>query len=270
MSPSPRRASTLLALLGALAAPAAAGFFSSDREAEEFLRTARVVDTRVMSKGVTRSHVLTLTDGETTTKAVWKVIDEYVPIKRFDDGGPPELGFRDSYKSEIAAYRLDRMIGLEQVPPTVERKIDGKRGSLQLWIPGCITEGERRRQGRQPADVAAFNAQMRRSKVFFQLIQDVDYTNLSNLLIDGEFRVHKIDSSRAFRTQALLVDPEKPTRYSRSLLDSIRKLDDPTLKQSLGKLLSKIQRERLLERRDLIVERAERLVAEKGAKQALY
>ncbi len=247
-----------------------AATFPSDADAEHFLRTAEVIEIKALGKGVTLSHLVTLSDGDTTSKAVWKVINEYQPIKRFDDGGFPELGFRDSYKSEIAAYRLDLLIGLGQVPPTVERKLRGERGSLQLWIEDCRTEGERRREGTQPPDVADWNGQMRRAKVFFQLIHDVDYVNLSNLLVDSSFNLYKIDSSRAFRTQTDLLDPDKPERYSRSLLERLRSLDEATLKRELGKWLSQKQRSSLLERRDRILERAERLTAAQGEAEILY
>jgi hypothetical protein len=52
---------------------------------------------------------------------------------------PPgrKSGFWESYKSEIAAYRLDRVRGLDMVPPTVERSVEGESGSLQLWVENC-------------------------------------------------------------------------------------------------------------------------------------
>jgi hypothetical protein len=40
-------------------------------------------------------------------------------------------GFFESYKSEIAAYKLDRMLDLNMVPPTVERRFDNKEASAQ-------------------------------------------------------------------------------------------------------------------------------------------
>lgn len=256
-----QRAIVVLSVLLAVS-PVVATTSMSDAEAEVFLRTAQVGAIKPLGKGVTLSQVVTLSEGALSAKAVWKTIDEYVPVKHFDDGGPPELGFRDSYKSEIAAYVLDRLIGLKQVPPTVFRKIEGKRGSLQLWIDEAVTEVERRRGGTQPPDVESFNQQMRRAKVFFQLIQDVDYKNMSNLLIDSNFKVYKIDSSRAFRTRATILDPDKPDRYSRSLLERLRRLDEKTLKQALGMWLSKKQRSALLQRRDLIIKRAEDLIAD--------
>lgn len=261
----------ITAILGLLLAigSASEADLTSDQTAESFLRTAEVVEINPLGKGVTLSHLVTLSEGDLTAEAVWKTIDEYMPVKHFDDGGFPELGFRDSYKSEIAAYRLDRLIGLHQVPPTVARKIRGDNGSLQLWIDDCMTEGERRRKEIRPPNVKRFNQQMRRAKVFFQLIQDVDYVNLSNLLIDPDFKVHKIDSSRAFRTQTTILDQEKPNRYSRSLLEGLRGLDEDSLKRAAAGWLSKKQRSTLLNRRDLILERAERLIAERSEENVL-
>ncbi|MBI4521470.1 MAG: hypothetical protein HY701_11580 [Gemmatimonadetes bacterium] len=42
-------------------------------------------------------------------------------------------GFWESYKSEIAAYRLDRLLELDMVPPTVERRYNRESVSVQLW-----------------------------------------------------------------------------------------------------------------------------------------
>ena len=41
-------------------------------------------------------------------------------------------GFFESYKSEIAAYKLDKLLALEMVPPTVARIVDGEVMSVQL------------------------------------------------------------------------------------------------------------------------------------------
>ena len=43
-------------------------------------------------------------------------------------------GFMESYKAEIAAYKFDRLLGLNMVPPIVERKIDGRYGAAVMWI----------------------------------------------------------------------------------------------------------------------------------------
>jgi hypothetical protein len=42
-------------------------------------------------------------------------------------------GFWESYKSEIAAYELDKLLELNMVPPTVERRRDSDLGAAIMW-----------------------------------------------------------------------------------------------------------------------------------------
>ena len=39
--------------------------------------------------------------------------------------GPPN-GYWESYKSEIAAYELDKLLGMDMVPPSVEKRVEGR------------------------------------------------------------------------------------------------------------------------------------------------
>ena len=47
-------------------------------------------------------------------------------------------GFFESYRAEIAAYELDKLLGLSMVPPTVERKVKGETGSAQMWVDDVV------------------------------------------------------------------------------------------------------------------------------------
>jgi len=40
----------------------------------------------------------------------------------------------DLYRHEIAAYKIDKLLGLRMVPLTTEREINGEKGSFQLWV----------------------------------------------------------------------------------------------------------------------------------------
>src|SRR5690606_32591433 len=48
-----------------------------------------------------------------------------------------------SAATELAAHALDRQLGLNLVPPTVSRAIDGRRTAVQLRYPDAVTEAER-------------------------------------------------------------------------------------------------------------------------------
>lgn len=87
-------------------------------EAEEILKfgkVVKVVETELLKRGINRPLLVTLEDG---TKAVWK---------------PRRNKWYSNYRAEVLAYELDRKFGFNLVPPTVERIIRGKKGSLQLF-----------------------------------------------------------------------------------------------------------------------------------------
>jgi len=238
-------------------------------EAEQFLRTAKVIKKEEIPVGVTHPQRLTLTDGARTARAAWKTVDIYRPIMQFDDG-TLELGFRDNYRHEIAAYELDKLLGLGMVPPTVDRRMRGSRGSLQLWIEDAMTEKERMEQGLTPPDPGHWSRQIYTARLIRQLCDDSDFNNVGNVLVGADFRVWVIDHSRAFRLGKKLLAEGDLTQFSRSLLARLRRLDRPSLDAALGKWLTRRQIETLLLRRDLILARAARLVAERGEDAVLY
>ena len=241
----------------------------ADAAIEDLLRRGRVVEIEPVGAGITRPQRLTLTDGERTIHAVWKTVDEYAPLKDFRDGRPPEIGFRDCWKHEVAAYRLDRLLGLGLVPPTVARRVRGTAGSAQLWIEGAMTETERRQRRLPATDTAAWNRQIYAVRLFRQLTHDTDFNNSGNLIIGEGFRVWAIDHSRAFKTQRKLIAADDLDRFPVAALERLRRLEAAELTAALGDWLTKGQRAALLARRDLIIERADRLVARHGAAAVL-
>lgn len=68
-----------------------------------------------MSKGIRQSLRVTLCDGWLTHDAHVQTIDERRTEFRTDRG--PGLNFRDSWKFNVAAYRLARMLGIEDMVP---------------------------------------------------------------------------------------------------------------------------------------------------------
>jgi hypothetical protein len=263
-----------LSILLQVAAPAQApvcGLPLTGASAEEFLKSAKVVAAKEFDKlAVTRPLKVELTDGHRTCYAVFKTIDEVAVKKKFSDGGT-ELRFSDRYQYEIAAYELDKLLGLGIVPPTVKRRIGRENGSLSLWVENSMTEWERLKvRDLHPPDLDVWNNQMYTIRLFQQLVWDTDYRNISNLLVTPDWQIYKIDSSRAFRSRETLRREEGLRRFSRSLLRRLRELTCEELKAHLRRWLSKEQIEALWVRRCLILELADRRIAESGEEAVLF
>jgi hypothetical protein len=63
-----------------------------------------------------------------------QTVDIRKPVFQTDRGS--ELNFRDSYKYNIAAYEIAKMLDIDTVPVSVERKIHGQ---LAAFTGGWIT-----------------------------------------------------------------------------------------------------------------------------------
>ena len=238
--------------------------------AETFLKTARVVKSRALGSGVTGADQLTLSDGSLVHKAVWKTIDVSRRGVTSFDGAGVMVDYEDSYRFEIAAYELDKLLGFDLVPPTVERAIGSRTGAVQLWVEGAMTEAERRKRGLEPPDVEAWNAQIHTVRLLHQLTFDWDAENIENVLLDPKFRVYAIDFSRSFAAYSKLRSVKALVRFPRSGLQALKRLDEPTLVARLGRWISHPQVRALLKRRDRILELAANRVAEKGEAAVLY
>lgn len=240
----------------------------TDTEKEQFLLRAKIIKTRELSQGVTGSLRATLSDGILTHDAHIQTIDEYK--SSFTTAAGSELNFRDSYRGNLAGYRLSKLLLLNMVPPSVARKIGGKTAAVTWWVDDVLmTEKDRFQQKVEPPDRDRWNRQMHIVRLFDQLIFNTD-RNLGNLVINKNWDVWMIDHTRAFRIQTSLRNPENLQRCDRLLLERLRKLDRDTLKKELSECLPKPEIEAILARRDRIIKHFEDLVAERGEEQVLY
>src|ERR1044072_5166747 len=119
----------LLFLLPALATQAAPTSGWTLAGQERFLRTARVVNEVYAGKGINDSKKAMLTDGRRKHLAHIQFIDIYKPLFKGKDGSE-EKDFKDTWKFNVAAYRMARLLGLAHMtPPSVQRMVDGKPAS---------------------------------------------------------------------------------------------------------------------------------------------
>jgi hypothetical protein len=264
---------TLLLSLPALAAPQAAApqaapaaaqpaspaadspvgsrlWIGRDAEVEEFLRTARIDKLESVPIGVTHPQKALFAPGGLVAAAA---------VKHLPTGN--RNGFWESYKSEIAAYKLDRLLGLDMVPVTVERRVGSDLASVQQWVENCkLLKDVNQASCPRQSDWAK---QVCRQRVFDDLIANID-RNAGNLLVDPEWNLILIDHSRAFATDRLPFEKQE-NRIDRELFARLKALDRAALDAPLRPwVLSESNIRELLKRRDKIVAHFEQLARERG------
>jgi hypothetical protein len=261
------------AFVSVLAASVASGQALSREQQAEFLKTARIVASAPIGKGVTKPTRLTLTNGTLTHDAQFQSVDQQRQVSmRTGVGGKPELNFTDSWKYNIVAPRVAELLGIgEMVPVSVERAWRGKVGAVTWWVDDVLMDEEERQKTKtQPPDPESWNRQHNVMRVFTELVYDTD-RNQGNILITKDWRLVMVDFSRAFRPWK---DTRNPLnilrRCDRALLAAMRGLTKPAVEKAAGTYLSGQAIDGLLARRDLIVKHFDTLIAQIGEQRVLY
>ncbi len=218
-------------------------------EFEAALRTSKVIKLEEIPIGVTKPQRATLEPSTPVASFAWK------PIRP----GRPN-GYFESYKSEIAAYELDKMLDLHMVPPNVERKHQGLTGAAVYWIEN--TKGWNMKQPPQGPE-PQWSRQLARMKMFDLLIANID-RNQGNLLYDADWHLFLIDHSRAFIDKKDLKGLPTLATVDRALWGKITALTFDQLKATLGPWVGDGELRAMLARRDLMAAAIQKLVAERG------
>lgn len=230
-----------------------------DRRAywESFLETADIIHAEQPwgdEEARTNPWKLTLSKDGITRFAVWK------------DCEGEMRGFDESWRWEIAAYRLDKHLGLNMVPPTVERVFRGKRGSLQLWVESewSLKKKVQKKIPTPPEKSESWQRAAWLQQAFDSLIANED-RHMGNVLVTSDFRAILIDHSRTFRssppfTEQLLYcrdngdAPMTPSELPRSFVENLRGLDARILQDIAGNYLTNKEIRAVLLRRDLLLD----------------
>jgi hypothetical protein len=271
----------VLALAAARLSASAAqiGFTDAERATwEEFLQTAKITDSVQMGgrEAVTSPWKLTLSKGDITRFGLWKAIDIDI-----EQGGP------DRWRYEIAAYRLDVLLGLDMVPPAVERAFQGQWGSLHLWMEDV--ESLKARMAREAANPSGGRTDWELKgylqRAFDSLIANDD-RNVNNILIGADDRMILIDHSRTFRTAApfdktlvfgaaglIRTGDGKPLPFlklSRAFVGKLRTLEAKSVRNAVKRHLTEREIKAVLARRDLILKEIDSLILDRGEAAVLY
>ena len=245
--------------------------WKSDAEVEEFLKKASIGKTKGTSKGITRPSKMELSRDGVRANAIFHGIDEekrFIQLK----GGERIMDFRDSYMFQIAAYKLSRMVGLENVPPAVKRTFAGTTGSVTFWVEGMITDEMRRAENREPTgeDEVRWGRQMAIMLVWDALIFNFD-RNQGNILLDNNWNVWLIDHTRSFRRSDDITKQLKSIgSCERRLFESIRALNRQDVEQQVKGYLRPGEIENLFKRREQLVAHLEKLARERGEDKVFF
>jgi hypothetical protein len=235
---------------------------------ETFLLKARVSNVRDAGSGVTNSRRATLTDGQLTHDAHIQTVD--IAQQVFESGRNTELNFKDTYRYNIAGYRLAKLIGLNTVPMSVERAVEGKVAAVTWWVDDVqMDEKDRMKTKTLGPDPVRTNKQIQIMRIWDELIQNRD-RNQGNILWTNDWTMWLIDHTRAFRLDQNLRRPEQLSRCDRVLLERLRAMTPESLAQAVGNSLTKQEQDALLARRDKIVKHYDERIARLGEPVVLF
>jgi hypothetical protein len=213
---------------------------------EAFIASASIDRFEDIPVGITRPRRAFFKAGGLAESVAWKVLP------------PGNLsGTWESYKSEIAAYELDKRLDLGMVPVAVEKRWKHERGAAILWLaPVCVW-----REVQFRPKPAKWDRQIVRMKMFDNLIGNSD-RNLGNLLVDAEWNVFLIDHSRAFTTETKL--PAQMSQVDPELWSRMLSLDEATVTAAIGAWTDRSTRRAVLTRRDKMKAAIATLVLARG------
>ena len=237
---------------------------------EIFLKSAEITGHENIGEGITKPKKLSLKKGEIKENGVWKNPEGI------------QKGFKDEWRYEIAAYKMDKLLGLDMVPPTVERRFRGRKGSLQLWVQLEINELDRVNKGIEiPEDKKeAWEKSIYLARAFDNLIGNIDRTQ-QNIRYTKDWRLILIDHSRAFRTKRIYTDqliygshglrstmlfPKIPQKF----FEEVKSLNYDKIKEATEGYLNFYEIEAVLTRKKLLVKEVKEMIKERGEEEVLY
>jgi hypothetical protein len=242
---------------------------------EEFLKTAEISRSEEIGEGVNKPFKLYLQKAETKAQACWK--------------NPTGLrdGFLEGWQYEIAAYELDKLIGLNLVPPAVEREFNGQPGALVYWVTSEYSLLRIMEERIKIPDSALPHTEKMKylARAWDALVANDDRTQ-QNVLYTKDWRMILIDHSQAFRSSQEYCDnllygrkglkrgddgrPLLFRRLPRWFVDNLKKLDFSTVKEAVGPFLTDKEIEAVIKRKSLLLAEIEEMIKESGEAKVLY
>lgn len=236
----------------------------------EVMASARIVSREKVGRGVAGVEKLLLEHDGIRFHAAFRSVDVTARGSASTGIQNSRKKYRDAAIFESAAYELSELLGIGRVPPVIERRIDGLKGTVQIWMEGTRAEVELIQSDQlQPPDVLRWNQQKQIMKVFDNLVGNSD-RNQGNLLIDHNWNIWFIDHTRAFKRSSRLINIDALTACERRLWSVLREIEEETLRQRLKPYLESREVKRLLDRRGFLIRRIQKMIDERGEEDVLF
>ena len=230
----------------------------SDLSMERFLAKAKVKDVRPLGRGDTRPLLLVLNGKDLDKRGLFKHVDRSVEVRAADGS---ELVLMDRHQHEVAAYKVDRMLGLGKVPVTVVRTLaEHGTGSLQSWIEGSIDNTRIDREELSASETKLLDGRLARGRVFDALIGNPERKQSDILHRPEQGQIFFVDHSAAFSAshdlgsflgdEGCFLDPE--------FEQALRALSREEVDDELEPWISKEQIRALMARRDALLKQCDR------------
>jgi hypothetical protein len=238
---------------------------AEQKELEAYLKKANVgAILKGAQGGRGEGWTINLHDGKTARRGFFK----YVDIRR-------PTNFPISYKYELAAYELTKLLKINIVPPVIEREIQEptgqkRKGSLQIYVEGCMNERDRMLKKIDPPNPQAFADALEEINVF-EILTSCDHLSPRDILIHRDtWRVCRIDFAEAFDPSTELLPEAAIRRCSRRLYKGLLDLSPVDVEATLKPYLNPREIKGLLDRRNLILEKIKNLIKDKGEAAVLF
>jgi hypothetical protein len=239
-------------------------------DCEDFLRKANIIKSEPIGEGVTKPYKLFLQQGDRIQCGCWKNPEGI------------QKGYLEGWNYEIAAYEMDKLLGIHMVPPTVEKEFEGQKGSLQFWVETKYSLLDIMEASIEiPQEhLTHINKMKYITRAFDSLIANEDRTQ-QNILITEDWRMILIDHSRAFRsseefTELLMFGRNgiRGTKMIRALprllVKKIVNLDEAAVRGAVGPHLNDEEIQAVLKRKILLLDEIKAMVKMYGEERFYY